>query len=47
MMLVAKGETGPDKTLNNLRVAIFGPQIVSELNYVSFLWLISPQANSK
>lgn len=47
MMLVANGGAGLDKTLDALRIAIFGPHIVSELAYAKLPWPTSPKGDVK
>ncbi|MDW5562214.1 MAG: NAD(P)H-dependent oxidoreductase [Methanomassiliicoccus sp.] len=46
-MIVANGGAGLDKTLDALRIAIGGPEVVSELAYLQLPWQIRPQAREK
>ncbi len=47
MMIVANGGAGLDKTLDALRIAIGGPEVVSELAYIQLPWPIRPKAIEK
>jgi multimeric flavodoxin WrbA len=47
MMIVANGGAGLDKTLDALRIAIGGPEVVSELAYMQLPWPTRPKANDK
>lgn len=44
MMIVANGGAGLDKTMDALRIAIGGPEVVSELAYLQLPWPTRPQA---
>lgn len=46
-MIVANGGAGLDKTLDALRIAIGGPEVVSELAYIQLPWLTRPKAGEK
>jgi multimeric flavodoxin WrbA len=47
VMIVANGGAGLDKTLDALRIAIGGPEVVSELAYMQLPWPTRPQAITK
>jgi NAD(P)H-dependent FMN reductase len=47
VMIVANGGAGLDKTLDALRIAIGGPEVVSELAYVQLPWPTSPRSQEK
>lgn len=44
VMIVANGGAGLDKTLDALRIAIGGPEVVSELAYMQLPWQVRPKA---
>ena len=47
VMIVANGGAGLDKTLDALRIAIGGPEVVSELAYLQLPWPTRPRAQAK
>ncbi|NLT38567.1 MAG: flavodoxin family protein [Methanomassiliicoccus sp.] len=47
VMIVANGGAGLKKTLDALRIALGGPEVVSELAYLQLPWPISPRALAK
>jgi len=47
VMIVANGGAGLDKTLDALRIALGGPEVVSELAYMQLPWPISPRSRAK
>ncbi len=47
MMIVANGGAGLSKTLDALRIAIGGPEVVSELQYMQLPWPTRPKAQAK
>lgn len=47
MMIVANGGAGLNKTLDALRIAIGGPEVVSELAYMQLPWPTRPKARAK
>jgi multimeric flavodoxin WrbA len=47
VMIVANGGAGLDKTLDALRIAIGGPDVVSELAYMELPWPTRPRAQEK
>jgi multimeric flavodoxin WrbA len=47
VMIVANGGAGLDKTLDALRIAIGGPEVVSELAYMQLPWTTRPKAREK
>jgi NAD(P)H-dependent FMN reductase len=46
-MIVANGGAGLEKTLDALRIAIGGPDVVSELAYMQLPWPTRPKAQTK
>jgi NAD(P)H-dependent FMN reductase len=47
VMIIANGGAGLAKVLDSLRIAIGGPEVVSELAYVKTPWPISPKVDRK
>jgi NAD(P)H-dependent FMN reductase len=47
MMIVANGGAGLDKTLGALRIAIAGPEIVSEVAWAQLPWPTDPKYDTK
>ncbi len=47
VMVVANGGAGLDRTLDALRIALGGPQVVSELAYMALPWPTSPSSRAK
>lgn len=47
VMIVANGGAGLEKVLDSLRIAIGGPEVVSELAYMKTPWPIAPKVEEK
>jgi NAD(P)H-dependent FMN reductase len=47
VMIVANGGAGLDRTLDALRIALGGPEVVSELAYMQLPWPTRPRSLSK
>jgi NAD(P)H-dependent FMN reductase len=47
VMIVANGGAGLDKALGSLRIAIGGPEVVSELAFMKTPWPLSPKVERK
>ncbi|MBI0582942.1 MAG: NAD(P)H-dependent oxidoreductase [Methanomassiliicoccus sp.] len=47
VMIVANGGAGLDRTLDALRIAIGGPEVVSELAYLALPWPTRPRTGEK
>jgi NAD(P)H-dependent FMN reductase len=47
VMIVANGGAGLDRTLDALRIALGGPEVVAELAYLQLPWPIGPRPEAK